>query len=197
MPGQNMKGLPGTDPFWGALYPFSVAWRAQIRDVLYSTSLAPEIDPGGRRGLHCRPRRSFAVRHTFSTIGSLIMILILQTAAIVERGHGRGKFRCQRIWSVIGCRSVFDRTPVPGGQNCGSYCVRPANLDTIRFRRWNRTMKTVEEIQREAMRLSAGERASLTHDLILSLENPDAYELSPSRRLRFANASAGSNVARR
>jgi putative addiction module component (TIGR02574 family) len=39
-------------------------------------------------------------------------------------------------------------------------------------------MKTMEEIRREAMTLSAGERASLAHDLILSLEDPDAYELS-------------------
>lgn len=40
------------------------------------------------------------------------------------------------------------------------------------------------------MSLSAGERAGLAHDLILSLEYPDAYELSPdqeaeiSRRVR-------------
>ena len=40
------------------------------------------------------------------------------------------------------------------------------------------------------MALSAGERAGLAHDLILSLEDPDAYELSPdqeaeiSRRVR-------------
>lgn len=42
-------------------------------------------------------------------------------------------------------------------------------------------MKTVEEIRKEAMALSAGERASLAHDLILSLEGPDAYELSPEQ----------------
>ncbi len=42
-------------------------------------------------------------------------------------------------------------------------------------------MKTMEEIRREAMTLSAGERASLAHDLILSLEDPDAYELSPDQ----------------
>ena len=42
-------------------------------------------------------------------------------------------------------------------------------------------MKTMEEIRREAMTLSAGERASLAHDLILSLEDPDAYELSPEQ----------------
>ncbi len=42
-------------------------------------------------------------------------------------------------------------------------------------------MKTMEEIRREAMTLSAGERASLAHELILSLEDPDAYELSPEQ----------------
>ena len=42
-------------------------------------------------------------------------------------------------------------------------------------------MKTAQEIQQEAMALSAGERASLAHDLILSLEDPDAYELSPEQ----------------
>lgn len=31
------------------------------------------------------------------------------------------------------------------------------------------------------MALSAGERASLAHDLILSLEDPEAYELSPDQ----------------
>ncbi len=31
------------------------------------------------------------------------------------------------------------------------------------------------------MALSAGERASLAHDLILSLEDPDAYELGPEQ----------------
>jgi putative addiction module component (TIGR02574 family) len=42
-------------------------------------------------------------------------------------------------------------------------------------------MKTMEEIRKEAMSLSAGERASLAHDLILSLEDSDAYELSPEQ----------------
>ena len=39
-------------------------------------------------------------------------------------------------------------------------------------------MKSVERIRKEAMALSAGERAGLVHDLILSLEDPDAYELN-------------------
>ena len=42
-------------------------------------------------------------------------------------------------------------------------------------------MKTVEQIRKEALALSAGERAGLAHDLILSLKNPDAYELSPEQ----------------
>ena len=42
-------------------------------------------------------------------------------------------------------------------------------------------MKTVEQIRKEALALSAGERAGLAHDLILSLEDPDAYELSPAQ----------------
>ncbi len=42
-------------------------------------------------------------------------------------------------------------------------------------------MKTMEEIRRAAMALSAGERASLAHDLILSLEDAEAYELSPEQ----------------
>jgi len=42
-------------------------------------------------------------------------------------------------------------------------------------------MKTVEQIRKEALALSAGERAGLAHDLILSLEDPDAYVLSPDQ----------------
>ena len=46
-------------------------------------------------------------------------------------------------------------------------------------------MKTVEQIRKEAMALSAGERASLAHDLILSLEDPAAYELSPEQEVEI------------
>ena len=42
-------------------------------------------------------------------------------------------------------------------------------------------MKTVEQIRKGALALSAGERAGLAHDLILSLEDPDTYELSPAQ----------------
>jgi len=42
-------------------------------------------------------------------------------------------------------------------------------------------MKTVEQIREGALALSAGERAGLAHDLILSLEDPDTYELSPAQ----------------
>jgi putative addiction module component (TIGR02574 family) len=62
------------------------------------------------------------------------------------------------------------------------------------------SMKSMEEIRREAMALSAGERASLAHDLILSLEDPDAYELSPEQeaeiRKRVRKVKSGEAVGR-
>ena len=61
-------------------------------------------------------------------------------------------------------------------------------------------MKIIEEIRREAMALSAGERASLAHDLILSLEDPDAYELGPEQedeiRKRVRKVKSGKAVGR-
>jgi putative addiction module component (TIGR02574 family) len=61
-------------------------------------------------------------------------------------------------------------------------------------------MKTMEEIRREAMTLSAGERASLAHDLILSLEDPDAYGLSPEQeteiRKRVRRVKSGKAAGR-
>jgi putative addiction module component (TIGR02574 family) len=58
----------------------------------------------------------------------------------------------------------------------------------------------MEEIRKEAMSLSAGERASLAHDLILSLEDPDAYELSPEQeaeiRKRVRKVKSGKAVGR-
>jgi putative addiction module component (TIGR02574 family) len=61
-------------------------------------------------------------------------------------------------------------------------------------------MKTMEETRREAMALSAGERASLAHDLILSLEDPDAYDLSPEQeaeiRPRVRRVKAGKAAGR-
>lgn len=41
--------------------------------------------------------------------------------------------------------------------------------------------KTVDEIRAEAMELSLSERACLAHDLILSLERPQDFELSPEQ----------------
>ena len=42
-------------------------------------------------------------------------------------------------------------------------------------------MKTVEQVRKEAMALSASERASLAHDLLMSLEDAAACELSPEQ----------------
>ena len=41
--------------------------------------------------------------------------------------------------------------------------------------------KTVDEIRSEAMGLSVSERACLAHDLILSLDRPEDFELSPEQ----------------
>ena len=41
-------------------------------------------------------------------------------------------------------------------------------------------MSTVKEIHDQAMALSVSERASLAHDLILSLDDPSDFELSPA-----------------
>ena len=52
-------------------------------------------------------------------------------------------------------------------------------------------MSTVKEIYDQAILLSASERASLAHDLILSLDDPSDFELSATqeaeikRRLRM------------
>jgi len=40
---------------------------------------------------------------------------------------------------------------------------------------------TVEKVRHEALALSTSERASLAHDLILSLDNPSNYTLSPKQ----------------
>lgn len=42
-------------------------------------------------------------------------------------------------------------------------------------------MNTVQEIQSEAMSLSASERAGLAHELILSLDDPAHFELGPDQ----------------
>lgn len=39
----------------------------------------------------------------------------------------------------------------------------------------------VDRVRSEAMSLSASERASLAHDLIISLEDPTDFELGPER----------------
>ncbi len=40
---------------------------------------------------------------------------------------------------------------------------------------------TMEKVRDEALALSTSERASLAHDLILSLDNPANYTLSPQQ----------------
>jgi putative addiction module component (TIGR02574 family) len=61
-------------------------------------------------------------------------------------------------------------------------------------------MKTMEQVRKEALALSASERASLAHDLIMSLEDPAAYELSPEQeaeiRRRVRRVKAGKAVGR-
>jgi putative addiction module component (TIGR02574 family) len=41
--------------------------------------------------------------------------------------------------------------------------------------------KTFNDIRNDALALSASERASLAHDLILSLDDPEELELSPEQ----------------
>ncbi len=42
-------------------------------------------------------------------------------------------------------------------------------------------MITIEKVRDAVMALSASERASLAHELILSLDNPTDYDLSPTQ----------------
>ena len=59
-------------------------------------------------------------------------------------------------------------------------------------------MITVKKMRSEIMALSASERASLAHELILSLDDPTEYDLSPAqeveiqRRLNIVRESAAS-----
>ena len=61
-------------------------------------------------------------------------------------------------------------------------------------------MKTAHEIRGEALALSASERASLAHDLILSLDEPSSSELSPAQeeeiQRRLQSVKEGTAVAR-
>ena len=58
-------------------------------------------------------------------------------------------------------------------------------------------MKTMEQIRKEALALSASERAGLAHELIISLEDPGRHELSPAqeaeiqRRVRLVRKGQG------
>ena len=46
---------------------------------------------------------------------------------------------------------------------------------------YSNPMSTVDKVKKDAMALSASERASLAHELILSLDHPANYELSPAQ----------------
>jgi len=46
-------------------------------------------------------------------------------------------------------------------------------------------MTTIHDVRNQAMALSASERASLAHDLILSLDDPSTLELSPEREVEI------------
>ena len=54
--------------------------------------------------------------------------------------------------------------------------------------------KTVHDIRAEALALSASERTSLAHDLILSLDDPENLQLGPEQEaeiLRRVKSGAG------
>jgi len=59
-------------------------------------------------------------------------------------------------------------------------------------------MSRIQKVRSEVMALSASERASLAHDLILSLDDPADYELSDAeeseiqRRLKMVRDGAAS-----
>jgi putative addiction module component (TIGR02574 family) len=59
-------------------------------------------------------------------------------------------------------------------------------------------MTTVEKVRSEVMTLSASERASLAHELILSLDDPSDYDLSATQeteiqhRLKMAREGTAS-----
>jgi len=59
-------------------------------------------------------------------------------------------------------------------------------------------MTTVEKVRSEVMTLSASERASLAHELILSLDDPADHDLSPAqeteiqRRLKMVREGTAS-----
>ncbi|KOR33177.1 hypothetical protein TI05_02600 [Achromatium sp. WMS3] len=42
-------------------------------------------------------------------------------------------------------------------------------------------MDVMEEVRVKVMALSVSERASLAHDIILSLDDPDSYSLAPTQ----------------
>jgi putative addiction module component (TIGR02574 family) len=61
-------------------------------------------------------------------------------------------------------------------------------------------MNAADQIRKKAMALSASERASLAHDLIISLDDPASSELSPEQEAqiqrRVRKVKAGSAAGR-
>lgn len=59
-------------------------------------------------------------------------------------------------------------------------------------------MHSIQEVRTEVMALSASERASLAHDLILSLDDPGDFDLGPAqgaeiqRRLQMVREATAS-----
>ena len=54
-------------------------------------------------------------------------------------------------------------------------------FDNPRRPRYDPFMSTVQEIKRDVMALPASDRARLAHDILLSLEDASAYDLSPTQ----------------
>ena len=54
-------------------------------------------------------------------------------------------------------------------------------VDWLGQKRYHSCVNKIQKVRSEIMSLSASERASLAHDLILSLDDPADYELSPAQ----------------
>jgi putative addiction module component (TIGR02574 family) len=66
-------------------------------------------------------------------------------------------------------------------EGAGDAVVLHRRIDGGCQRGYYLSMTTVEKMRNEVMALSASERASLAHELILSLDDPNEYDLSPAQ----------------